>query len=334
MVIKKSGERGANLTRQLLAFSRKQLLRPKVFNLNDAVKNAQTMLRRLFPDTIEIVLNLTPESLYVKVDESQMDQVIFNLALNARDAMPAGGRLTLKTYPRRADLSRVIGHSDELEPGDYIILEMADTGRGMEKETLENIFEPFYTTKEVGQGTGLGLASVYGIIKQSGGHIEVESEPGRGTLFCIFLPQVAPEAAVYKEKRDEAVSEAEKDAEAILLIEDDLSIRALLGQTLRTQGYAVLEATNGEEAIKIFHQAERPIRLVVTDVIMPELNGMETVDRLLETQPELKVIYMSGYPGESPMLPRAIRRGEIFMEKPFSPQDLSIKIQEILQLIS
>ncbi|MBW2030245.1 MAG: PAS domain S-box protein [Deltaproteobacteria bacterium] len=324
----KAGQRSALLTRQLLAFSRKQTLQPKVLDLNKVIRDMEKMLHRLIGEDIESELVLSEDIARVMADPGQIEQVIMNLAVNARDAMPKGGKLLLETANVELDEAYARTHAG-VTPGKYVMLAVTDTGAGMDEETLMKIFEPFFSTKEKGKGTGLGLSTVYGIIKQSGGNIWAYSEPGRGTTFKIYLPQteVGPEA-----KAGAAQKETTRGAgEQILVVEDEGSLRKLVGAMLSELGYKVSLAANGEEALLLMEKKGLKPDLVITDVVMPDMSGKELVDRLRETHPDLKVLYMSGYTDNAIVHHGVLDPGIHFVQKPFTLDDLAEKVQAALR---
>ncbi len=325
--IKKAGDRAALLTRQLLAFSRKQVLAPEVLDLNTIVANINKMLPRLIGEDIDLVAVACPDLGRVKADPGQIEQVIMNLAVNARDAMPQGGRLTIETANVDLDKDYSKQHPVVL-PGPYVMLAVSDTGTGMTPETQSRVFEPFFTTKEQGKGTGLGLAMVYGIVKQSGGYVWVYSEPGKGTAFKIYLPRVA-EAL---EEVVEAMAEVRTSGgvETILVVEDNDAVRCLVRSVLESRGYTPLEAGSGEEALSLAAGHSGPIHILLTDVVMPRMNGRELAARLALPHPETKVIYMSGYTDDSVVRHRVLDPGTQFLQKPFIPETLARKIREVL----
>ena len=324
--IKKASERASNLTRQLLAFSRKQILQPKLLDLNSVVWDLDKMLRRLIGEDIDLFTITDPSLAMVKADPGQIDQVIMNLIVNARDAMTSKGKITIQT--ENVNLTEEDAqHYISFTPGDYVMLKVSDNGTGMNPETQSRIFEPFFTTKSAGKGTGLGLSTVYGIVKQSGGHISVESEIDVGTTFKIFLPRVD---AVREE--DPGASDANPDAgnETILLVEDEEQVRIIAQEVLETMGYCVLPATNGEEALEIALQHSGPIHLTITDVVMPLMGGRELIDRLTPLRPNMRVIFMSGYTDDA-----IVRHGLLddtleFIQKPFAAFALARKVRQVL----
>jgi PAS domain S-box-containing protein len=323
--IRKAGERAAGLTRQLLAFSRKQILELRVLDLNEIVHHIQEMLSRLIGEDIQVVMNLDPALSSVRADAGQIEQVIMNLAVNARDAMPRGGRLSLETANVELDETYAQTHVP-VQPGPYVMLAVSDTGVGMDRETRERIFEPFFTTKEKGHGTGLGLSTVYGIVKQSGGYIWVYSEPGRGTSFKIYLPRVSAPAEPLP--AGEAAPVSVGGAETILLVEDEESVRALVRRTLEARGYRVLEAADGWEAVEIVRT--QPIDLLLTDMVLPGFGGREVAARIHDIHPLAKVLYTSGYTDDVIVRRGLMERGAAFLEKPFTPSVLARKVREVL----
>jgi PAS domain S-box-containing protein len=317
-----AGTRAASLTQQLLAFSRQQVLDPTVLDLNAVVSNMNTLLRRVIGEDIELTTALDWDLGRVKADHSQLDQVILNLAVNARDAMPKGGKLMIKTETVVLDEEFERQHPYPVKRGRYVCLTVTDTGVGMNAETKAKAFEPFFTTKERGKGTGLGLSTVYGVVKQSGGYIDVESAPCEGTSFQIYLPQT--EEGVTTEKL-QAESTPPKALQTILLAEDEDSLRALTRNTLQGRGYTVLEAKNGVEALKIGRKYVGGIDLLLTDVVMPEMGGHELAQQLVRERPGIKVVYISGYTGQLPGMKT------FFLMKPFTRDALTQKIREALE---
>ena len=323
--IQQASDRATTLTRQLLAFSRRQLLELKIVDVNAIVSDMERLLRPLIGETIELAARLADEACYIRADAGQLEQVLMNLVVNAKDAMPGGGRLTIHT--RRAGVDA--GHRPSqmfIRAGDYVVLSVSDTGTGMDKETQSRIFEPFFTTKEKGKGTGLGLSTVYGIVKQSGGYVMVQSDLGQGTTFHIYFPRVDGMA----EKRSAPVTRAaEGGHETILLVEDEESVRQLVRDTLDAKGYKVVEASNGENGLAVAAQQDT-LDLVITDVVMPEMGGRQMVEELLKTRPGTKVLYLSGYTEDAIVSEGSIESGTAFLQKPFTLQNLSRKVREVL----
>jgi PAS domain S-box-containing protein len=323
-----ASQRASSLTRQLLAFSRKQMLAPKILDLNGVVTENLKMLTRVIGEDIDLVMVPAPSLGAVRADAGQIDQVIMNLAVNARDAMPAGGKLTIETSNVSLDEEYARFHAP-LRPGDYVMLAISDTGFGMDSETQSHIFEPFFTTKGP-KGTGLGLSTVYGIVKQSGGYIWVNSEPGKGTSFKIYLPRVAERAEPAQVVASNDAAFAEPGTETILIAEDEANLRYLARQFLEKQGYKVIEAADGAAAMQIAVAHEGVIHLLLTDVIMPGMNGRELAQRISEIRPNTKVLYMSGYTenviGHNGTLDAGVR----LLQKPFTLRDLKSKVREVL----
>jgi len=325
--IMKAAGQGASLTKQLLAFSRKQILQPQVVNLNEVVVDMEKMLRRLIGEDIDLVTRIDQELGLVKADPGQIEQIIMNLAVNARDALPHGGSLTIETANMYLDENYGRSHVG-VPPGDYVMLAMSDDGVGMDTETLSHIFEPFFTTKGSGKGTGLGLATVYGIVRQSGGSIWVYSEPGKGTTFKIYLPRFA--AGVLEPKPKTAVPTALGGDETILLVEDDATLRELISTALRRYGYTVLEASHGGEALLICEREGGHIHLLLTDVVMPQISGSVLAEHLILLRPEMKVLFMSGYTHDTIVHHGVLDSGVNFIAKPFRLQSLVQKVREVL----
>ncbi len=325
--IKRSGERATSLTQQLLAFGRKQVLQPRILDVNAAVSDAERMLRRIIGEDIELLTNLDPSAGKVRADPTQVEQVLLNLAVNARDAMPQGGKLMLQTANTDLD-SEYARFNPEVVPGPYVMVAVSDTGCGMGEEVRAHLFEPFFTTKEQGKGTGLGLATVYGIVKQSGGHIDVESALGRGTTFRIFLPRT--EGVPTDDGESLLLEDLPQGDETILLVEDEEGVRSLARLVLEAGGYSVLQARDGREALGVWQAHDGPIHLLVTDVVMPQMSGRELVEELTAVHPELRVLYLSGYPDEALGRHGVIEAGVDLLTKPFSPLGLSRKVREIL----
>ncbi|MFN2454113.1 MAG: response regulator [Pyrinomonadaceae bacterium] len=325
--IKKAGDRAASLTHQLLAFSRKQVLQPKVLDLNTVVSSIGKMLQRLIGEHIELVLSLKPAVGQVKADPGQIEQVIINLAVNARDAMSQGGRLLIETC--NVELKEeYAGQRLAAQPGFYVLLSVSDTGCGIDPQTQARIFEPFFTTKEVGKGTGLGLSTVYGIVKQSGGNVTVSSEPTRGTTFKLFFPRIAEEASVLQQPSES--EELPQGTETVLLVEDEPLVRKMAREILELSGYTVLDAANGSDALLVCERYDEPIHLVLTDVVMPQMGGRELADELAHRHPEIKVLYMSGYTDDAIVHHGVLNENTAFLEKPFKPNALARKVRETL----
>jgi two-component system, cell cycle sensor histidine kinase and response regulator CckA len=324
----KAAERASDLTRQLLAFARKQAIEPRILNINDLILDMGRLLRRLIGEDIELITLPAPNLGQVKVDRGQIEQVVVNLAINARDAMPDGGKLTIET--KNATLDELYAQLHlEVSAGDYILLAISDTGVGMNAEVQSHLFEPFFTTKAAGKGTGLGLATCYGIIKQHSGSISVYSEVGHGTIFKIYLPCVV--SATEESAQRVEIERLPRGAETVLLVEDEISVRALAARVLRAQGYAVIEAANGDEALALAHdRGEAGIDLLLTDVIMPQIGGRELAARLKALLPQVKVLYMSGYTDDAIVHHGRLEPGIVFLHKPFSPAALARKVREVL----
>jgi nitrogen-specific signal transduction histidine kinase len=325
-MIKQAGERGASLTRQLLAFSRRQVLRPEFLRLNHLLEDLSKLLRRLIGEDIEVVLALDPALGHIKADPGQMEQVVMNLVVNARDAMPGGGRLTLRT--RAVEVPPGADGSDGIPPGPYAVLEVSDTGCGMDEHVKAHLFEPFFTTKDLHKGTGLGLATVYGIVNQTGGHIRVQSEPGRGATFRIYLPRREPEAPVAHVVVEGRAESGRR--ETVLLVEDEDAVRSMVRQILQNNSYTVLEARDGDEALRVSAGWPDAIHLMVTDVIMPQMNGHQLADRLLPQRAGMKVLFMSGYTDDAMVRQNVADSGRPFLQKPFTPSVLASKVREVL----
>jgi len=327
--IKRAGERGAVLTRQLLAFSRKQALQPRILNLGEVYVEVRKMLHRLIEEDIELVHIQEDIGGLIKADRGQLEQVILNLAVNARDAMPQGGKLTTETRNCELDERFAARHLD-VHPGPYVMMAMTDTGCGMEKSTCGRIFEPFFTTKSPGKGTGLGLSTVYGIVKQSGGFITVDSEIGKGTSFKIYLPRV-PEGirtAAPAPKVTPITTESQR-SETVLLVEDEESVRTLVRRVMGAQGFQVLQASNGREALSVSQEHRGPIHLLLTDVVMPEMDGPHLAEQLLAVHPETVVLYMSGHTDHAILHSRIVEEAA-FLQKPFTAEALNEKVSEVL----
>jgi len=326
--IRKAAGRSADLTRQLLAFARKQTVSPLVLNLNECVESMLKMLRRLIGEDIDLAWLPGAKIWPVKVDPSQIDQVLVNLCVNARDAISGVGRITIETHPARIDESYCAGHPDAA-PGEYVVLSVSDNGYGMDKETLNNLFEPFFTTKERGKGTGLGLATVYGIVKQNSGFIDVYSEPGQGTTFKIYVPR---HTAWITQPQEETpgLPPTSPGNETILLVEDESAILDIERLMLESLGYHVLTASAPQEALLTAREKSGGIQLLITDVIMPEMNGRELAKNLTFSCPGIKILFMSGYSGDIIAHHGVLDDGMHFIQKPFSIQGLAAKVREVL----
>jgi two-component system, cell cycle sensor histidine kinase and response regulator CckA len=326
--IRKAADRAAALTRQLLAFSRKQFLNPTVLDLNETTAGLLQMLPRVIGEHIQTTTRLAPDLARVRADASQMEQVFVNLVLNARDAMPLGGRLTIETANVDLEPGRIAAEGLTLAPGRYVMLLIADTGTGMDAETRARAFEPFFTTKPKGKGTGLGLATVYGIVDQSGGQISIDSAPGRGTNIRVYLPVTTAPQEV---RRAEVVSIKEDGGtESLLLVEDNESVRNLAAKALRRRGYNVFEARNAEEAIDWAVRAGIRPDLLVTDIVMPGLSGPNLAARLMQQNPKLRVLYMSGYTEDAQAVQGAYLAGVPLLQKPFTPARLAERVRLVL----
>jgi nitrogen-specific signal transduction histidine kinase/ActR/RegA family two-component response regulator len=325
--ILKAADRATSLTRQLLAFGRRQVLQPQLLDMNSIVMNMDKMLRRLIGEDVQLITSLDPELWPVKVDPGMIEQVIMNLVVNSRDALPNGGKLTIETANVVHDEEYASAHIS-VKPGYYVMLAVSDNGCGMDKEVQSHLFEPFFTTKEKGRGSGLGLSTVYGIIKQSGGNIWAYSEPSLGTTFKIYLPRVEKSAKVYKPKA--RPSTAPGGTETILLVEDEEAVRTMVSRILQNKGYTVLEARQGVEAIEICERYHDSIHLMVTDVIMPQMSGRELAERLAPLLPDMKVLYMSGYPDNTIVQHGVLEAGTAFLQKPFTLNALELKVREVL----
>jgi PAS domain S-box-containing protein len=330
--IQDAGRRAAGLTRQLLAFSRREIVEPKVLDLNQVLAELDKMLQRLIGEDIELTLRPAGDLRPVKVDPTQIEQVVVNLAVNARDAMPGGGKLTIETANVALDAAYAATHL-EVEPGKYVMLAVSDTGTGMSDEVKAHLFEPFFTTKERGKGTGLGLATVFGIVKQNGGHIGVYSEVGQGTTFKIYLPlagmpRVSESAA--KPVQPLLQSAAARGSETLLLVEDEDQVRELIGDILTAQGYQVLAANDGVEALQAAGEHEGPIHLLLTDVVMPRMSGRALADQLRSSHPEMRVLYTSGYTDNAIVHHGVLEEGVHFLSKPFELEALARKVRDVL----
>jgi signal transduction histidine kinase len=326
MAIERAAARAADLTRQLLTFARRQVVEPRVIDVNALTLNIDKLLRRLLGADVELVTLLGTELWPVKADPAQLEQVLVNLALNARDAMPAGGKLTIETSNVALDRAYIDTHP-EVTPGDYVMIAVSDTGEGIPPDVLPMIFEPFFTTKPSGAGTGLGLATCYGIVRQAGGHIWAYSEPGRGTSFKVYLPRVEGEAA---QATTAPAPVAPRGSETILVVEDDPSVRVIAVRTLRALGFSVLEAASGPEALRLAAAHEAPIHLLLTDVVMPHMGGRELAARLRAARPDLKVLFTSGYTHNAIVHRGVLDPGLSFLPKPYVPHVLARRVRDTL----
>jgi signal transduction histidine kinase len=325
--IEKAAYRAAGLTRQLLIFSRKQVIQPRVLNLNAVILNLKKMLCRLIGEDIEFCTLLDPAAGHIKADPGQIEQVIMNLAVNARDAMPNGGKLTIMTANTTLDQNHLKNFPD-MGAGDYVMLAIADTGTGISEEVKAHLFEPFFTTKPSGKGTGLGLATCFGIVKQNTGHINVHSELGSGTTFKIYFPQV--QSALESPRVRNLPTEAAGGNETVLLVEDEPVVRELAVATLREKGYTVVEAVNGEEGLRLARQHDGKIDLVLADVVMPVMGGKEMADALRTSHPDTKVLFTSGYTEDALGHHGVLRPGILFLPKPYLTATLARKVREVL----
>ncbi len=325
--VRKASERAAGLVRQLLAFSRKQLLEPRLLKVNELVTNLQSMLRRTIGEDIDFQTRLTDGSTHVKADPGQIEQVVLNLVINARDAMPRGGQLVLQTS--NVVLKEALGsHNLRVSAGRYVGISVSDTGRGMDPDTMSRIFEPFYTTKEVGKGTGLGLSTVHGIVGQSGGAIQVESTPGHGTKFLVLLPE-----EVASDREDTVASERRPPSggkETILVLEDEDSVREFVGRVLARLGYTIIAASCGREALEICRSHDGPIHLILSDVILPQMSGPDFVAQASPLRPECRVLYMSGYTDDALGPHGVLQPGVSLMGKPFTPESIGRRVRQML----
>jgi two-component system, cell cycle sensor histidine kinase and response regulator CckA len=326
--ILKAGTRASSLTRQLLAFSRQQVLEPKVLELNACISETEKMVKRIIGEDIELSTVLDPGLGRVKADQGQIEQVLLNLCVNARDAMPTGGKLTLATQNFEMDEAAIRSYSYPVKRGAYILLTVTDSGTGMDSTTQTHIFEPFFSTKEKGKGTGLGLSTVYGIVKQSGGYIDVSSEPGHGAAFKIYLPRVDDEVAL-DVGRAKSIPSIQRH-ETILLVEDEASLRKLTRSPLQAVGYTVLDASDGTEALKISHDYAGEIHLLLTDIVMPGMNGRDLAEQITAQRPSMRVVYMSGYAGQSIGCAEVFSPNTWFLSKPFTREELGAKLREAL----
>jgi signal transduction histidine kinase len=327
--IKKAAERAASLTRQLLAFARKQVIEPEILDLNSLVQNLEKLLHRLIGEDIDLVIRTAPSLRAVKADAGQIEQIVMNLAVNARDAMPTGGKLTIETTNVQLDGAYVRQHLGAVA-GEYVLLAVSDTGVGMSDEIKQHIFEPFFTTKPQGQGTGLGLATCYGIVKQHGGYIMAYSELGHGTTFKVYLPSVAEQAEALP--RDTSAPASLLGHETVLLVEDEAAVRELAARVLREHDYTVLEASDGEEALQCIAEALQQIDLLLTDGSMPKIHGSQLAERIIAMHPHIRVLFISGYTHNTLVHRQQLQLGGTFLQKPFSPSALARKVREVLDM--
>ena len=327
--IQMASQRASSLTRQLLAFSRKQMLAPKILNVQSVVAEMEKILRRLIGEDIQLETSSAPDLGLVKADRSQIEQVILNLAVNARDAMPQGGRLTIETA--NVELDSSYSHPPAvLSPGRYVMLAVTDNGCGMDAETQAHVFEPFFTTKEKGKGTGLGLATVYGVVKQSGGYVWVYSEPGRGTSFKIYLPRIEETAVPAGRDSKSDMQIPQRGSETILLVEDEKGVRELAREYLASSGYTVIEAEDGHTALELAAMHVGQIHLLLTDVVMPGISGRELAERVSQIRPGIKIIYMSGYTDQAVVHHGILQNDAVLLQKPFTLMTLAGKLREML----
>jgi nitrogen-specific signal transduction histidine kinase/ActR/RegA family two-component response regulator len=325
--IQNATERAASLIRQLLAFSRRQVMEMKVLDLNTLLRDLDKMLRRVIGEDIALVTLLAEDLGRTRADVGQIEQVIMNLAVNAKDAMPSGGKLTIETANVELDKSYARSHVD-VKQGHYVMFSVSDTGVGMTTEVRERIFEPFFTTKEKGKGTGLGLSTTYGIVKQSGGHIWVYSEQGKGTTFKIYLPRVnEPLEDITKDVLKEKLP---RGNETILVVEDEEEVRKLTAKILERQGYRILETSNGDDALLACERRKGPIHLMLADIVMPGMSGSELAKLLKPLYPEIKILYMSGYTDNAVVRHGVLKKGVNYIQKPFTTEGLARKVREVL----
>jgi CheY-like chemotaxis protein len=322
----KAADRAASITSQLLAFSRRQVMQPAVVDVNHVITHAEKMLRRLIGEDIELDLSLADGLDPIRADPNHLEQAIVNLAVNARDAMPAGGRLRIHTTAVTLDEDFTRIHP-ALSPGSFLLIDVSDTGEGMDGATVAHIFEPFFTTKERGKGTGLGLATVYGMVRQAGGDVQVTSQPGNGSTFHLYFPTVMEPATETPPQPSPAPGPG---FETVLVVEDEAAVREFTAKVLRQLGYRVLTASGGDEAIRTSDAHSAEIAALVTDVIMPGMSGRQVADELLRRRPGIKVLFLSGYTGDMIAEHNVHETGVDFLAKPFRLEDLAIRLREIL----
>jgi PAS domain S-box-containing protein len=325
--IARAARQAAALTRQLLAFSRRQVLHPRVLDLNEIVAGMETMLQRIIGDDVSVGIGLAPDLAPVEADRAQIERVILNLAANARDAMPDGGALTIETANVDVDEQQVSSHGGEGSAGPHVLLAVSDTGHGMDEEVAKHLFEPFFTTKAAGTGTGLGLATVFGVVKQSGGGIYVYTEPGRGTTFKIYLPAAAAPAAAAEAA---AEPEPQRGTETVMVVEDDEGVRDLVRVMLEANGYEVLTVEDADEAARVCSERAGGVDLLLTDVMMPDVNGRVLAERLGALSPSMRILFMSGYSDEAVHRHGLLGDSAAFLEKPFTERTLAAKVREVL----
>ncbi|HEX9872078.1 MAG TPA: ATP-binding protein, partial [Candidatus Tectomicrobia bacterium] len=325
--IKKAVDNATTLTSQLLTLGRKQMLQPRALDLNATIAKLENMFQQMIGQTINLVIVPGPALGYVHIDPAQIEQVIVNLVMNACEAMPQGGTLAIETANIEWDEGQARRYP-EVQAGSYVLLTVRDTGRGMDATTRSRLFEPFFSTKSRGRGTGLGLSTVYGVISQSGGHIEVDSAPGRGTVLKIYLPQIEKPAT--PQKPDASTVKLQQGSETVLLVEDEDEVRAAVCESLRMRGYIVLKARHGKEAVMICRRHAGPIHLLLTDVLMPQMIGPELVQRVSPLHPEMKVLYVSGYTGDALHQRNLMEPGTAFLQKPFTPDALARQVRAVL----
>ncbi|HZD05710.1 MAG TPA: ATP-binding protein, partial [Longimicrobiales bacterium] len=331
--VKKASRRAAGLVEQLLAFGRKQMIKPEVLDVNAVIRDDAKMLRRILGEDVELVTRLTAGPSTIRMDRNQLGQILLNLAVNARDAMPRGGRLTIATSAEQLE-DPPEGQDTEFVAGPHVVLRVADTGLGMDSSIMDRIFEPFFTTKEVGKGTGLGLSTVYGIVKQNGGHIQVESRPGEGTCFVTWLPRCAEGAERPRDEGPTAPVPRRGDGASgtVLVVEDERSVRTIVRRVLQREGYQVLEASGGEEALDLLERYDGDIELLLTDLVMPRMNGKAVADTVTERRPGVRVLYMSGHTDDALGEKGVLTPGTELLEKPFDGETLLSRVRRVMEM--